>query len=166
MRQYALSIMCLMALAACGSSDEPAQGTRFAGDWKGQGTTVFTTRGLPPAAPSSFPTGLVVFRQVRFTADQAGSIHIEGLPLSGWFDPIPMEAVGDTTLWASGFASPTRPAPSPCDSACASPTDVITVGGGSADIGSDGLLTFVLSGERTLCCRTEFFAVAGVGFHR
>jgi len=166
MRECALPIMCLTALAACGSSGDPAQGARFRGDWSGQGTVVFTVQASPPLNPSPFPTGLGVFKQIRFTADQAGSIHVEGLFLSPWFDPIPMEALDDRTLFASGFVSPTRPAPAACDPACASPTDVLTVGGGSADIGRDGLLTFVLAGERTLCCRTEYFSVAGVGFHR
>lgn len=166
MRQYALSIMCLTGLAACGSSGDPAQGGRFRGDWSGQGTVVFTVQGSPPLNSAPFPGGLAVFKQARFTADQAGSIHVEGLPLSGWVDPIPMEALDDTTLLASDFVSPTRPAPAACDPACASPTDVLTVGGGFADIGSDGLLTVVLAGERTICCRTEYFSLAGVGFHR
>jgi hypothetical protein len=155
-----------MSFTACGSSDSSVQANSFAGDWKGQGTIVFTSQSVPPAVPSSYPLALAVIQRVTFTTDQAGLIHIEGLPLSGWFDPIPMKAGSDTTLWANGFVSPSRPALPSCGPACAAPTDVTTVGGGSATIVNDGLLTFWFSGERTSCCMTEYFAVAGVGFHR
>ncbi len=167
MRSRVLAVFCLFAEAACSSSSGSDQRDAYAGDWVGQGLSVWTWS-APTYAPAPEPAAnavtvpmLMSFGALSFTADTSGVVGVAGV-IPPFPDPVPMQKQAGGLMLTSPFTV-SGPAPAACaDTPCQDRTDVLTVTGGWAAV-SDGTLSVALTGERVLCCTSATFTVAFTG---